>query len=51
MYVSGDYVFIVKLSSKGNYYFVFVSVCVISKEYMELIYIELVKLELVRVVL
>lgn len=46
----GDYLFNVKLSSKGIYYLVFISVCVISKEYMEIIYIEFVKLELVRVV-
>lgn len=47
----GDYFLVVKPSSKGIYYLVLISVCVISKEYMEIIYIELVKFEFVRVVL
>ena len=51
IHAPGDYVPVVKPSSKGTYHSISLSVTVISKEHMETIYIELAKLELVKVVL
>lgn len=46
-YVSGDYFLMVKLSSKGNYYLVFIIINVIYIEQVEMLYEELGNIDIV----
>lgn len=50
-YVLGDYILMVKLSSKGNYYLVFIIINVIYIEQVEILYEELGKIDIVCMVL
>lgn len=50
-YALGDYILTVKLSSKGNYYSVFIIINVIYIEQVEILYEELGKIDIVRMVL
>ena len=51
VHAPGDYVPMVKSSSKGTYHSISLSITVTSKAHMETLYVELAKLELVKVVL
>lgn len=50
-YALGDYILMVKLSSKGNYYLVFIIINVIYIEQVEILYEELGKIDIVCMVL